>query len=356
MRDATDVTVQRAIVHILDNRKKKLTLSETELTLEGYTELRKYFSDQVKNALADDQTSSARFSSDGEQAAIRECFSILADGQRFIPASRELAQLLFGCMEHERISPGSLAICLYTAANYPETNFLALIKIDPVKALVQKVAKQDGKQVVSFDERGDVMPTTNEKLHKAALIPPSRSNKDFDLLLLDRQVAAVAANFFAYKFLNTIPALDARTSTKQLYLAAQNAYNRLVSPAAGPLHIGPQEADALQQHIQVAFQSPSVNVDSWVRKLPISKGSKSVVAEEIKQLLPQEKRIEIDRDYARDKLLTKTRFRGEYGVLFEVKSEYYKDVVKNPKEIRRPDGKIVTRLVIEVPGLQWVKR
>src|ERR1700749_2340686 len=245
MRNATNVEVRRAIVHIVDNRENEPILSAVDLPLMESKPLGEYFSSQVANALHDAQTSSAVFSTDAELTAARQCFRILKDGDSFIPASQELARLLFAAMgKDKRIAPGSLAVCVYTAANYPGVNFLALIKIDPARALVQKVARRDGKRVVSFDVNDLVMPTAREKLHKAALIPPPAEDKSFDLLLLDRQVTAVAADFFAYKFLNSIPAREPREMTNDFYIGALNAYNKLVGmPTRGAVHVAVEDAE-----------------------------------------------------------------------------------------------------------------
>jgi hypothetical protein len=358
MRNATNVEVRRAIVHVVDPRQNEPILSAAELPLADSQPLGDYFSSQVINALHDAQTGSAIFLTDAEQTAANECFRILNDGDSLVPASQDLARQLFAAMGTDRrIAPGSLAVCVYTAGNYPGISFLALIKIDPARALVQKVRRRDGKRIISFDVNDLVMPTAREKLHKAALIPPSGKDKSFDLLLLDRQVATVAADFFAYKFLNSIPAREPREMTNDFYLGALNAYNRLVStPARLGVHVAVEDAEGLRDHIEVALQSPSVDLDEWVAKLPLSEDAKAVVREEMEKKLPQENQVVMEQDYARATLLKKKRFRGEFGVLFEVESERYKDVVVEESEDVRPDGKRITRLVIEVPALQWVKR
>jgi hypothetical protein len=358
MRNATNVEVKRAIVHVVDNRENEPFLSAAELPLAESRPLGEYFSSQVVNALHDAQTVSALFSTDAEPTASRQCFRILKDGDSFIPASQELARLLFAAMGTDRrIAPGSLAVCTYIADNYPGIDFLALIKIDPSRALVQKVGRRDGKRIVSFDVNDLVMPTAREKLQKAALIPPPGKDKSFDLLLLDRQVATVAADFFAYKFLNSITAREPKEMTNDFYIGALNAYNRLVnSPARGAVHVTLEDAEGFRDHIEVALQSPSVDLDEWVTKLPLPEEAKSVVREEMEKKLPQEKQVAIEQNYARVTLLKKKRFRGEFGVLFEVESDHYRDVVIEESEEDRPDGKRITRLVIEVPTLQWVKR
>jgi len=358
MRNATNVKVRRAIAHVVDNREEEPILSAAELPLTESKPLSEYFSSQVVNALHDAQTGSAIFSTDAEQAAAKQCFRILKDGDSFIPASQELARLLYAAMgADKRIAPGSLAVCTYTADNYPGVSFLALIKIDPARALVQKIGRRDGKRVVSYDVNDLVMPTAREKLHKAALIPPPARGKSFDLLLLDRQVSSVAADFFAYKFLNSVPASEPREMTNDFYIGALNAYNKLVAaPVKGTVHVPVEKAEGLRDHIEVALQSPAVDLDDWVTKLPLPEEAKIVVREEIEKKLPEQNQVIIEQDYARATLLKKKRFRGDLGVLFEVESEHYRDVVVEESTETRPDGRSITRLVIEVPKLQWVKR
>lgn len=356
MRDATDVRVDRAIVHLINHRKQDLVHSEAELTLDGNEKLRSYFTDQVKNALTDTQTGSAKFSSDGEQAAIRESYKILSGPRYFVPSSQELATLLFTAMGTDaRIKPASLAVCLYSASNYP-MRFLGLIKIDPTEALIEKVETQNGKKIVNFEVRSDVMPTAREKLQKAALIKPKDTDSTFDLLLLDRQVAVTAANFFAYKFLNTIPTLDLQKSAKDFLVKTQIALEELLeAPEGAPKHINAQQADHYQQAVEVAFQGGAIEIDPWVKSLPLPEAAKVVVQEQIRKKFPQEGTILVDSDYVQQTLLKKRRFRGDYGVLFEVDVDHYDDVVREKKNIRLKDGTELTRLVIEVPGLQWIR-
>lgn len=358
VRDADEVTVQRAVVHVLDHRGEGLILSDDELAFNVNKPLRDYFSEQVKKALDDAQIGAAHFSTDGEQGAIRECQRILTDGNHLVASSKTLATLLFNAMSNdERILPGSLAVCLYTASNYPEKNFLALIKLDPMRAFVQNIERRQGKKFVSYEERGNVMPTKGEKLHKAAIIPPAGTSNNFDLLLLDRQTAKVAANFFAFTFLNTIPALDPTEATEKLFYATLNAYNRLtLLPRTDPAHLEPEDAYALQQHVQAALQTPVVNLRKWIAALPLKAEAKAVVAQEIGRKLPGEGQVLVNQQHARDTLLKKKRFRGEQGVVFEVNSDSYDDVVMEVKVTTRPDGKVVTRMTVEVTDLQWVKK
>jgi hypothetical protein len=147
VRNAVGVTVQHAVVHILDHRAQSLTLSNDKLAFDGNQPLRDYFSEQVSKALGDAQMGAARFSTDGEQGAIKECRRILDDSGQIVESSRRLAALLYAVMKKDgRISPGTLAVCLFTASNYAKRNFLALVKLDPISAFVQAVRASNDKK------------------------------------------------------------------------------------------------------------------------------------------------------------------------------------------------------------------
>lgn len=354
MRNATDVVVQRAIVHRINHLNQTLTKSEVELDLTANAKLRDYFTDQVRNALSDNQTSSARFSANGSQAAITETYKILAGQKDLILSSQELARLLMTAMGTDaRIKPdtSNLACCVYTASNYPGANFLALIKIDPNEALVEKVTNQKGKQIITFDVVPDVMPTKDVKLRKAALIPQKGTVKDLDLLLLDRQVTGVA-NFFALAFLNTTQVLDPNTSTKKFIFAAETTRKLLLK---APERIGPAESDVYMRHVEAAVRKGRVNRTKFVKEAPLPPKAKEELEKQLQKQFPEDNLIKFDKEYAQEVFLKKMRYRGDDGVLLEVNADRFKDVVQSmTPEPPLPDGTIITRVVLAVPNLHRV--
>lgn len=356
MRNATNVIVQSGIVHRINHLKQTLTRSEVELDLNANAKLRDYFSDQVRNALSDNQTSSARFSAHGSQAAMTETNKMLADKKNLIPSSQELARLLMTAMGTDaRIKPetSNLACCVYTASNYPAAKFLALIKIDPTEALVEKVTTQKGKQIVTFDVVADVMPTKDVKLRKAALVPQTGTVKDLDLLLLDRQVTSVAANFFALTFLNTTQVLDPNTSTKSFIFATENTRKILTNEKA-PERIGHTESDEYMRHVEAAVRRGQVNRTRFVREAPLPPKAKEVLEKQLQKQFPEDNLIKFDKQYAQEVFLKKMRYRGDDGVLLEVDADRFADLVSMTTH-PLPDGKtIITRIVLEVTNLHRI--
>src|SRR5712691_10205878 len=163
MRDAAGITVNRAIVHIVDHRTgSEPVLSEAELPLDAQQKLQEYFRDQIINVLQDPPTCAAKFTSESAHETSTHCYQILdspTDGACFIDSSQRLAQQLFLAMGTDRrIKPGSLAVCIYYAANYPGLHFLALLKIDPSETFVQRIGQDHaGNRIVSLDLRDDVI-------------------------------------------------------------------------------------------------------------------------------------------------------------------------------------------------------
>ena len=151
--------------------------------------------------------------------------------------------------------------------------------------------------------------------------------------------------------------LDPRDATRRIWEVGQRTHNLLVSSeVTAKEHLTPEQADILTQHWEVATQKEVVEFDllrTWMPPLP--EKAKAAIKEEIEREFPNETQIKIDPQYAQSKLTKKRRFRGDYGVLFEVDSDHYNDVVLEKTERNEPNGQIVTRLVIEVPALRWVK-
>jgi hypothetical protein len=344
MRNKPAVTVRYAIVHVADRNAATPLYSEIDLDLETNSVLRNYFTGQVQNAL-DDETSAARFAASGPQDAKNACDRILAGQANFIAASQELARLLHVAMKtHARIAPGSLAVCVYTTGD--DERHVALIKLDPGSALVLRSGTRAGKKLFTFDVQTNVMPTAREKLQKAALLPPAGSEK-YDLLLLDRQTPEVAAMWWAETFLNATPIVDGKIGANEFHRANHSAYITLFKNGKTA------EADTVMERARSALENKSVKRSAYVQSLP--KEARDVVAAELEKKFAGTTTIPIDVKYASEKLTKKTRFRGRYGVIFEVDSDHYDDVVKERTTFEDANHTQITRLVVEVPELQWVK-
>jgi hypothetical protein len=343
MRDATGIHIQRIIVHVVDHhRHGEPILSEVELPLASDSKLRPYFETQVAYIL-EGPAIAARFSSEGDKSVGTLCNDIINNPRQFVACSQKLGERLFETMKGDkRISPGSLAICLYNADNYSGTHFLALVKIDPTEVLMQKIMKDErGRRYVGFDVRGDVLPTAREQLHKAALVRPRADGAEYDLLLLDRQITGAVkavADFFAKTFLNTVPAFDARERTKRMYSALIAAQNKI-----RPM-LKPQAAETLRERIAEAVQAEKVDLDQWVDTLAVPEKAQALIRDELTKALP-DKQFALDTTFA-GKLIQKRKFSGDYELRLSVRAENFGDVIMSV-EPPEENGRQRWRIVIE---------
>ena len=346
MSNSPTVTVQYAIVHITDRHAAAPLCSEIDLDLGASGVLRDYFTDQVQHALDDESTGGAKFATTEPHDAMNACNRILASQASFVSASQELARLLHAAMKtHARIAPGSLAVCLYTEGEN-DGRHLALIKLDPGNALVMKVGTRDGKKLVTFDVQKNVMPTAREKLHKAALLPPVGS-RSYDLLLLDRQTPQVAAAWWAETFLNAILIVDGKVGATGFNDANHNAYLRLIKTGKTAA------ADAVKEQGRIELGNRRLRRSAYLARLP--QDARDIVDEELEKRFAGTKTIPIDVEFASENLTKKTRFRGKYGVVFEVETKNYDKVVREKTTFTDADNTEITRFVLEIPELQQMK-
>jgi hypothetical protein len=130
-----------------------------------------------------------------------------------------------------------------------------------------------------------------------------------------------------------------------------SAHRKLLKQEA----ITPAEGEAMQQHTHVALQKKQVNRRKFLEDLPVPAPAKEVIDAEIEKRLPGTITIPIDPKYASEKIARKTRYEGDYGVVIEYETAKEKEVVFDKSTHTRRDGVVVTRLVLDVPRLQWIK-
>lgn len=344
MTSNSTVAVQSAIVHITDRNAPAPVCSDIALNLTANPVLREYFTGQIQNAVDDEDTNPAKFATTGSQAAKNACNAILAGPSSFVTASQDLARLLYAAMQtHGRIAPGSLAVCTYTKGDAGATH-LALMKLDPGSALVQKIESVKGKTLVTFDVQGDVMPSAREKIHKAALLPPP-GTKRYELLLLDHQTPPLAL-WWTEAFLNASVIVDGKRGA-DLFIGANARASRELAKQ-GKL----TAAHAVMEQSRAAVRNPRVVLSEYRLSLP--EEAREVVGAKLEKVLEGARSVPINVSYAASTLTNKTRYRGGYGFLLEFDSDR-KDIVKENTTWTNEAGVQMTRFVLEVPDVKWVK-
>lgn len=218
-QDVAAITIERLILHHLDNRTGEMLLVEAELTLDP--SVRRLFTDYIATARqsADWQ---ARFLPD-DAAVPALCAQLLRDPAAFVEVSHEMARRLFAQMRlrPNQINPGDFVVATYTAVDMPSA-CIALFKLDPDAWLVRTFAMERGRRTVRISLADNLMPQSVRRKQKCALITPTADGADFSVVLLDTlanvRSEGVAAYFYR-GFLATQILPSARRRTR-LFLRA----------------------------------------------------------------------------------------------------------------------------------------
>lgn len=346
MRNATDIQLTEAILHIVNpSRPEGLVLSERSLPLEGNDRIVEYFVAHIAHSLADSAAIAARFVDLQPDTVSGVCQDLVHGVTDLTTGSRRLAERLFEVVSgDERISRGDLAVCLYQAIVDGEPGrFLALLKIDPSDVYRHKtVHDAQGRLFVTFEEEKDVLPTTREKLQKCAFVRPLEPRPvDYDMILLDRQQRAVTvrtvARFFTETFLAAQEAQDASRRTRNLCLGLYSARSRI------GCELNEGQLTDFDDAVSSALSGARINLDEWYPTLPLPEPVVRQIDQVVSERLP-DRAFELDPNEARRRQ-AKRRFRGDYGLVFEVPAEHYRDVVVDEGTVEQ-GGKVVHRIVI----------
>jgi hypothetical protein len=223
MRKVGNMTIKKAIVHILNNKERILTLNDFELSIDGMTDvlLRKH----IQNSLKDDGTRVAKF--ENARNLISEyCEKIFQDSSLFIQHSKNIAKYLYDSMTHPSISPANFIVCLYSAEGL---DYIALLKLDFNEIFQTKIEEVNGKIKINIVANGTGLPNSKQKLQKCVFVKPYDSNSDYDLILLDRQASKkkdeLVADFFANNFLHCKLAHTTTDNTRNFLKFTQRFIN-----------------------------------------------------------------------------------------------------------------------------------
>ena len=121
----------------------------------------------------------------------------------------------------------------------------------------------------------DALPTLRERLQKCAFIRNVRTDDEFHLLVLDRQVPDVSARFFMEDFLGAEVAFDDKALTEGLYRALITVRRSLQAtlPVARLI--------ALDEAIQGLFAGQTVDLGDWLPNLPTPE--RDAIDQEVRQ-------------------------------------------------------------------------
>jgi hypothetical protein len=328
MRDITGIELISVIVHIfsprVDDEVKRVPgwiMSDEPMDLTQNQPACDFVKVHIRNVLADQNLRPAKFTDLAPDRPGHMTDQLIKKPDQLIPLSQKLAKALFDIMERDRrTSICDLAVCLFTAGNYPGQRFVALLKLDPSTVFHNQVNIVNGKQVVNLVIQN--LAFTTERLQKAALIQGYDDKKPYDLLLLDTQVSAERATgvaiYFRKTFLGCELVYDSTQLTGDLWNAFIESENQLIraghSIAASDFRT--RAISTLQMH--------DFSLGSWLDGLPYKDQEKKLIEQVMRAKL-------ITGDFLIDPnrvslIPLKARFRGSNGLIVEINLKNINDL------------------------------
>lgn len=178
-----DVSINEAVIHILDNNSNSVVFNELELTLNDETY--EYILKHLRKCLKSDSLKYAFFSSNNEK--IKSLSESYFNGHKsLIEISKEFAQELFSIMK----SNNGIHSCdvLVVSISTEFGPMLALLKMDYVKNYIHSIDVVDqDKTGISIIPQLVGLPQGGSKIQKCAFIKQTRNGNEFDLMVIDKQ-------------------------------------------------------------------------------------------------------------------------------------------------------------------------
>ncbi|HYE09491.1 MAG TPA: nucleoid-associated protein [Patescibacteria group bacterium] len=218
--DVSTVNIKKLIMHVLDNKRHKLTQSDALIELDSDNEFIDYIKNHIKKSVKHQKRLAAKFREPENNLAKTQFEKIFENNDNFIAASKELARLLFIPMSsNTHINPADLVICLYE--NEMDEQVVCLLLLDYKKNYFHKeLTMPDGSKKITYS--GDItsFPPTGSGLKNCCFVKKYVDGDIYDLLVVDRRHVENApiikvTQFFSSGLLNIEPAMDDTEKTRR---------------------------------------------------------------------------------------------------------------------------------------------
>jgi len=217
-----DISINEAVIHVLDSNGEEPILNEYSLELDEDTY--RYIYRHIEKCLKDDDLKYAKFNQ--EINIVKEVVEDYLNGidSDLIKLSKEFARQLFTIMKgNVNIPPGDLIIVSITTDQGP---MVAILKMDYVKNFTHDIKFVNEKIGVGIIPQVAGLPGKGQKIQKAAFIKPIRQDETYNLFILDKQKSSkedeYGANYFINTFLDASLITNERDMTKTFLRASEN--------------------------------------------------------------------------------------------------------------------------------------
>ena len=221
MEYITDISINEAVLHILDNNSDEPILNEFKLDINE--ELYNYLDKHIKKCLKDEELRYAQFNK--ERNIVKDLSQEYLNGVNDImEVSKELARQMFIIMR----SKGNIPSCdLMVVSIVTEFGpMLCILKMDYIKNYMHTVDFVDDKIGINIVTQFTGLPASGQRLQKCAFIKVMKEENKFDLMVIDKvnkkdKNEEYGSNYFIGNFLGCTVVDNERDLTKSFINAAE---------------------------------------------------------------------------------------------------------------------------------------
>lgn len=328
MRNIRNITVNKAIIHIIDNSMEAPILNQKELYLTDDT--LDFIGKHIAKASSDEEAKYGKFNGDNDVVSI--CREAIYDETKFIASSNELAEKFFFISKSSGLIPSGDLLVVKFESEYGK--MLAIIKMIYNKTFIHSIDYEDETMVIDIKPQYIGLPDTMQRLQKCALV--NFEDDSGELLILNRptkqEKEAKNLNLFIDDILKCTLVDDKRDFTKTFTKTSEKWVRENLNEDAG-------KAEEVRREISEVLRNEEViDIKEIATQVLGNEEMAESYIDALKEEGLKESKIEVDREWV-DKKLKRKKLKIDKDMEIYINSDAYNDI--NRFQIKRNgDGTI----------------
>ncbi len=332
MQSIESIELTRLAIHGYHNMADEPEIADSEEVLSDG--LRHFFEEHIRNCIKSTSSKTAKFIS--SNATISNCVAaIIEKPDEFIEQSRVIGMWFAHQIEKSSQMQTFLAVAAFTDLD-TEERFVALMKMDPIKAYVKRGSKFESIQI---------FPDASRSLNRYAIVRPTNDNNRYDLIFRNLQSSKDEDSATMQMWLEGFLEAEEVATPRQMTQLVLKETEKWI--AQNEEELDEESASQLRSAVRTFAQSEEMDIEAIATNIIKDEIQRE---EYIGRLLDKgltETSFEPDRDWAM-RASKKTTYLCDDGVQISGPSDVIDDVVQIlPKTADRK-----TRVVIETRKFQ----
>lgn len=328
MRNIRDITINKAIIHIIDNSMNEPVLNQRELYLTEET--LEFIGKHIAKMSSDEEAKYAKFNGNNDIQNI--CRDLIYSEDKFQEGSSRLAEIFFNVSKNCGLIPSGDLLIVKFESEYGK--MLAVMNMIYNKAFIHSIEYENESMVIDIKPQYIALPDTMQRLQKSSII--SFEDDNGELLIVNRPTKeeknAKNYNTFQEEILKCVLIDDKRDFTKSFIKSSENWVRENLSDDAG-------KAEQVRREIAEVLKNEEViDINSMAKEILQDESAAENYIESLKESGLKEEKLEVDKEWV-DKKLKRKKLKIDKDMEIYINSEAYNDV--NRFQIKRNgDGTI----------------